>query len=277
MADEKKVCSALWDLVQTVAFLRGPTGCPWDRAQRPEDLRASVIEEAYEVVHALTEGSPEAVVEELGDLLLQVVFLARIFEERGVFTIADVAERLVEKLRRRHPHVFGDVRAETPEEVLRNWEALKARERGHERLSERLRPVASHLPALAEAWAIQRKAAQVGFDWKDWRDIAAKVREELAELEERAETGPDVRVEEEVGDLLFAVVNLSRRLRVNPEVALKEANRKFIRRFAYIEERLAERGLRPEQVSLEEMDRLWEEAKRQEAENAGPVPRRKGV
>jgi tetrapyrrole methylase family protein/MazG family protein len=277
MADEKKVSSALWNLVQTVAFLRGPTGCPWDRAQRPEDLRASVIEEAYEVVHALTEGSPEAVVEELGDLLLQVVFLARIFEERGVFTIADVAERLVEKLQRRHPHVFGDVRAETPEEVLRNWEALKARERGHERLSERLRPVASHLPALAEAWAIQRKAAQVGFDWKDWRDIAAKVREELAELEERAETGPDVRVEEEVGDLLFAVVNLSRRLRVNPEVALKEANRKFIRRFAYIEERLAERGLRPEQVSLEEMDRLWEEAKRQEAENAGPVPRRKGV
>lgn len=264
MADEKKVCSALWDLIQTVAFLRGPSGCPWDRAQRPEDLRGSVIEEAYEVAHALTEGSPEALLEELGDLLLQVVFLARIFEERGVFTIADVAERLVEKLKRRHPHVFGDVRAETPEEVLRNWEALKAQERGHRRLSDRFRHIAPHLPALAEAWAIQRKAAQVGFDWKDWRDIAAKVREELAELEQRAEAGPEARVEEEAGDLLFAVVNLSRRLRVNPEVALKEANRKFIRRFAYIEEKLAERGLRPEQVSLEEMDRLWEEAKRRE-------------
>ncbi len=264
MADEKKVCSALWDLIRTVAFLRGPSGCPWDRAQRPEDLRASVVEEAYEVAHALREGSTEALLEELGDLLLQVVFLARIFEERGVFTIADVAERLVEKLKRRHPHVFGDVRAETPEEVLRNWEALKAQERGHRRLSDRFRHIAPHLPALAEAWAIQRRAAQVGFDWKDWRDVAAKVREELAELEQRAEAGPDAGVEEEVGDLLFAVVNLSRRLRVNPEVALKEANRKFIRRFAYIEEKLAERGLPPEEVSLEEMDRLWEEAKRRD-------------
>ena len=261
MPDRRKVCDTFWRLVDTMAQLRGPRGCPWDRAQTPRDLRNYVIEEAYELVHALTEDAPDRVLDELGDLLLQVVFLARIYEEAGHFSIVDVARHLTEKLRRRHPHVFGNATADTPEQVLQNWETMKARERGHRTVVERLQSVSPALPALAEAWVMQRKAAQVGFDWTDWRAVLQKVREELEELVQVADRDAPDRIEEELGDLLFAVVNLCRHFRVNPEVALKRANRKFIERYGYMEQALQARGLSPEQVSLEEMDRLWEEAK----------------
>ena len=262
MVDDDKVTEAFRKLTATMARLRGPEGCPWDRSRRPRDLRDSVIEEAYELVDALTRGDPEAVREELGDLLLQVVFLARIYEERGDFDLGDVAEGLVRKLVRRHPHVFADGRADTPEEVVRNWERLKARERGHPAPSEQLRSLPRHLPALAEAWMMQRKTARVGFDWPTVKGALDKVREELAEFAEvQTQDQPD-RLEEEIGDLLFAAVNVARKAGIHPEIALKQANRKFLKRFAYIERTLAEQGRDPAGVDLDRMDALWEESKR---------------
>ncbi len=256
------------DLVKLMARLRAPDGCPWDRQQTPESLRTYLLEETYEVLDAIERGEGEVLRDELGDLLLQVLFLSQIAREEGHFTIEDVLGRLHEKLVRRHPHVFGDKQAETPEQVLKNWEALKAEERGEKRAGnagQLLADVPRTLPALLEAYQLTRRAAQVGFDWRRLEDLLAKLDEELKELREALGAGVEKeRLEDEVGDLLFVVVNLARHLRIDPELALRGTNRKFVSRFRQIEEELKRQGKRWQETSLEEMDALWEASKQRE-------------
>ena len=247
-------------LVEVMARLRAPDGCPWDREQTHETLRRYLLEEAYEAVEAIDDGDADHLCEELGDVLLQVVFHAQIAREAGRFDMRDVVAGITEKLIRRHPHVFGDASAETAEEVTRRWDAIKRAERGRTEAESLLSGVARSLPALSRACELQKRAAKVGFDWEDVAGPAEKVREELAEV---LGASPQER-EDEVGDLLFAAVNLARKLGVDPEVALTRASAKFERRFRYVEERLAEKGLRPTDVSLAEMDALWEKGKRVE-------------
>ena len=233
--------------------------CPWDRKQTRESLKPYLIEEAYEVLDAIESGDVEKLKEELGDLMLQVVFHAEIAREKGEFDIYQVIEFLCNKLIYRHPHVFGDLKVKDAEEVLKNWEKLKQKEKNHQ--GSVLDGVPKELPALIQAFRLQEKAAKVGFDWERTEDVKAKVEEEWEELKEAMETGDKERIEEELGDLLFAIANLARFLGVDPESALRKCNSRFKERFGFIERRLREEGKRPEDVSLEYMDRLWEEAK----------------
>jgi MazG family protein len=256
---------------ELIARLRGPGGCPWDREQTHASLKPMTIEEAYEVVEAIDHGGEE-LASELGDLLLQVVFHAQIGAETGRFTIADVIDRVSDKMVRRHPHVFASDPADTPEKVLRNWEALKQEERrvkGHAAESL-LDGVSKALPAAIEAFQMTTKAGRVGFDWPDAGAVLAKLDEETTELKAAMGANPRdaSRVADEIGDLLFVAVNLARKLGLDPESALKKANRKFRRRFRHVEERLRERGLSPAQSKLEEMDALWDEAKASELREA---------
>lgn len=254
-------------LVDLVARLRGPEGCPWDREQSHESIKALAVEEAYEVVEAIDEGDDEELKTELGDLLLQVVFHSQIAAEDRRFGIGDVVATLCDKLVRRHPHVFAGEKAGTSTEVLKNWEAIKAAERaakngGTESL---LDGVSKSLPAVLEAYQLTTKTARVGFDWKNAVEAMSKLDEEVEELREAA-SGPhgSQEIEAEIGDLLFMVVNVARLLGVDPEVALKASNRKFRRRFRHVEDRLAEKGRRPADSDLQEMDALWNEAKQEE-------------
>jgi MazG family protein len=253
--------------VELIARLRAPGGCPWDREQTHETVKPMTIEEAYEVAHAIEEGDDEELAGELGDLLLQVVFHANIAEERGAFRLERVIERVAEKMVRRHPHVFGDDDAATSGEVLRNWEALKAQERAAKGKEDgsMLDSVHKGLPAVMEAFQMTTKVSRVGFDWKEAEGALGKLDEEVLELREAIATKADPsRVAEEVGDLLFVAVNVARLTGVDPESALKAANRKFRRRFRHIEDRLRAEGRKPAESTLEDMDRLWEEAKRAE-------------
>jgi MazG family protein len=261
--------SAFVEFVRLIARLRAPGGCPWDREQTHRSLKPMTIEEAYEVLEAIDGGDDKALAEELGDLLLQVVFHSAIAAEERRFTIDDVVAAVADKMVRRHPHVFGDRKADTPDEVLRNWEALKTAERraaGKDDHGEAsmMDGVSKSLPAVMEAFQMTTKAGRVGFDWPNAAGVLAKLDEETEELKtEAARVPPDARaVEEELGDLLFAAVNVARVLGVDPESALKAANRKFRRRFRYIEERLREKGKTPAESHLEEMDALWNEAKK---------------
>ncbi|MEW8979488.1 MAG: nucleoside triphosphate pyrophosphohydrolase [Symbiobacterium sp.] len=247
-------------LVEVMARLRAPDGCPWDREQSHASLRRYMLEEAYEVVEAIDQGDPAHLCEELGDVLLQVVFHAQIAREAGHFDMRDVVQGITEKLIRRHPHVFGEAVAKTAADVTRNWEAIKRAERGREEPASVLSGISRALPALSRALEIQKRAAKVGFDWPDAAGPAEKVREELGEV---LAAGASEQ-EEEVGDLLFAVVNLARKLKIDPEIALSGTNAKFERRFRQVEERLAEKGLRVTDVSLAEMDSVWNEVKQAE-------------
>lgn len=267
------------DLVALMARLRSPEGCPWDREQTYSTLAPMLVEEAYEAFEAVEdarEGRPAGLCEELGDLLFQIVFYAQVAAERGEFTVEDVTSQIHAKMVRRHPHVFGDVVVRDNEELLRNWEALKAEEKRAagkgDAESSLLDGVSSKAPALMEAHQLATKAARVGFDWRDVDEIFDKLREETEELRaairERAEAGGGAgaeaehqRVREEVGDLLFAVTNIARHLDVEPESALKLTNRKFRRRFRHIERGLRERGREPGEATIEEMEALWQEAK----------------
>ena len=265
------------DLVALMSRLRSPEGCPWDREQTYATLAPMLLEEAYEAFEAVEEareGRPEHLREELGDLLFQIVFYAQVAAERGEFDIEDVTERIHAKMVRRHPHVFGDVRVRDNEELLRNWEAMKAEEKreagegGAGGEASLLDGVSRKAPALMEAHQLTTKAARVGFDWQNVDDIFEKLAEEVEELREaireQREAGGEAefaRVREEVGDLLFAVTNVARHLRVEPEAALKLTNRKFRRRFRHIEESLRARGRDIQGATLEEMEGLWQEAK----------------
>jgi len=269
------------DLVELMDRLRSPGGCPWDREQTYATLAPMLLEEAYEAFDALEEareGRPAALREELGDLLFQITFFARVASERGEFNIDDVIDEVHAKMVRRHPHVFGDTEAGDTAEVLRNWEAIKAEEKraagkvaGKSENTSILDGVSTKAPALMEAHQISTKVARVGFDWTQIKDIFEKLQEEVDELREAINTHAGSQTEadhehvrEEVGDLLFVVTNIARRLNVEPEAALKLSNRKFRRRFGYIEASLREQGRTFNQTALEELEELWQEAKRAE-------------
>jgi tetrapyrrole methylase family protein/MazG family protein len=253
------------ELLSIIARLRGPDGCPWDRAQTKPDIGRYLIEEAYEVLEALEGSSPENVREELGDLLFQILFLARMAEEAGEFDIADVLGEITAKMIRRHPHVFGDAAVDNVEEVRANWERIKADVEHKGQMGSRLCGGIPHfLPTLAKAQRITARAAGAGFDWKDAAGVLAKMAEELAEFRAALETKDPARLQSEAGDLLFTLVNLCRFVRVDAESALRSSLQKFINRFSHIERELAARGKTPEDSSLVEMDRIWEEAKKNE-------------
>ncbi len=249
------------DLVTLMAKLRSPDGCPWDRKQTPESLKPFLVEECYEVIDALDEGSPGKVKEELGDLLFQIVFHARIAEERGQFTIRDVIAANVEKMIRRHPHVFGDARLSTDKEVLAHWEETKKKEKGYEERKSVLEGVPRHLPSLLRAHSLQERAARVGFDWSRIDEALPKLDEEMAEFKESLKKEDSASIEEELGDIFFMLVNISRFLGVNPEEALRKTISKFIQRFRYIEEHAADAGKSLNDMTLDEMEQLWQESK----------------
>ena len=266
MADETRPAAAIARLLSIMDRLRDPGGCPWDREQTLRTLTPYLLEEAHEVIEAIESGDTAHHREELGDLLFQVVFQARIAREEGKFDFADVCDAISEKLTRRHPHVFGDVSVSGSGEVVKNWERIKADERKQKGQAPRSAiggvPVA--LPALVRAERLTEKAGAVGFDWPDARSVLAKVREELSELEMEIDAGAPERIEQELGDLLFALANLGRWLRVHPEEALRGTLRRFESRFQHIEEELRRRGKSPRESNLAEMDALWNEAKERE-------------
>ena len=266
------------DLVALMARLRSPEGCPWDREQTYETLAPMLLEEAYEAFEAVEqarEGRPLELRDELGDLLFQIVFYAQVASEQGEFTIDDVTSAIHAKMVRRHPHVFADAQADDAAAVLRNWEAIKAEEKRQAGKDDEARDeslldgVSTKAPALMEAHQLSTKAARVGFDWQHLDDIFAKLHEEIDELraaisQQSADAeGGHTQVREELGDLLFAVTNIARHLRVEPEAALKATNRKFRRRFHFIERSLQARGRSMEAATLDEMETLWQEAKKQ--------------
>lgn len=259
------------ELVGVMARLRAPGGCPWDREQTYASLAQYLLEETYETFEAIEEadqtGETHNLREELGDILLQVVFHSTIAAEKKDFTIDEVVRGVTQKLILRHPHVFGDEKLEKAEDVLNNWDKLKANERKASGKIERekdsiLDDVTAHFPALLEGLKISKKASKVGFDWENTEQIFEKLKEEINELKEAISKNERENIAEEIGDLLFVVVNLARKLDVEPETALKRTNRKFRQRFAFIESELKKQEKALEQSSLEEMDRLWNEAKK---------------
>lgn len=260
-------------LVRLVAKLRSPNGCPWDKAQTHESIKRCVIEEAYEVLQAIEDGDMAKLSEELGDLLLQVVFHAQMANEVGHFSIRDVLEKICNKLVSRHPHVFGDAVAETPEQVLAQWQAIKHKERSQaEGESEGLMSnLPLSMPALMLAEEVHRRASSVGFDWGDAREAFSKVKEEVEELstllEENSWAEHAERLKDELGDLLFSTVNVARLLRLDAEDALRSTVNKFVRRFNEIERRAKELGVNLSQMSLSEMDSIWDEVKSREEES----------
>ena len=233
--------------------------CPWDREQTFDSLRNNTIEETYELADAITDKNMEGIKEELGDLLLHVVFYSKLGEEAGAFNYTDVANGVCDKLIYRHPHVYGDIHADTPELVKQNWEALKLRKK--KRKSGTLGGVPVSLPAMVKAFRIGEKAAATGFDWEHKEDVWSKVKEELAEVDVELEAKDKERLTNEMGDLFFALINACRLYGIDPEGALERTNKKFIRRFEYIESRAEERGVTLHDMTLQEMDVLWNEYK----------------
>ncbi len=236
--------------------------CPWDRVQTNESLRANTIEETYELSEAILNNDNEEIKKELGDLLLHVVFYSKIGEEKKAFDIADVGNAISDKLIFRHPHVFGDVNAQTPEDVEKTWEQVKMEEKGGNKTV--LEGVPQSLPSIVKAYRIQDKARNSGFDWNERQDVWSKVREELGELEAEIEQMNQDKIEEELGDLLFSVINAARLYDVNPDNALERTNRKFIQRFTYMEEAIKKEGKSLKDVTLDHMENHWQAAKKEE-------------
>ena len=247
-------------LLAVVSRLRGKDGCPWDREQNLQTLKRYLVEESYELLDAVDSGDPERHKEELGDVLLQVALHAQIRAEEGRFTFDDVAAALAEKLIRRHPHVFGDVKADTSEQVLKNWESIKSNEKEGGRSV--LEGIPRHLPALQRAERAQTRAARVGFDWPDVGGVVDKIAEEVAELREAMKKDSPEDIREELGDLLFSIVNFSRFLHVHPEDALDGTTTNFMSRFREVERRVREQGREVKDCTPAELDALWEAAKR---------------
>jgi nucleoside triphosphate diphosphatase len=276
---QKQLTPGQWfeKLVAVQARLRAPSGCPWDREQTHQSLRTYLIEEAYEVVEALESGNDAKFAEEMGDLLLQIVFHSQIAREEGRFTVAEVIREIHDKMIRRHPHVFGKTRAKDSAEVLRNWEQIKAEERRssnkrNDSKSDKsaakegslLDGVSRALPATLEGFQLTRKASRIGFDWENAHGVFEKMEEETGELKKALGKQDQPRMEEELGDLLFAAVNLSRFLKTDPEIALKKANAKFSRRFREMERLARKNGREFKDLPREEMEALWEAAKKAE-------------
>jgi tetrapyrrole methylase family protein/MazG family protein len=250
------------ELLAIMEKLRSDKGCPWDREQTRESLKPFIIEESYELIEAIEEDEPEKIKEELGDLLFQIVFQCQIARENKEFEMSDVIEKIARKMVVRHPHVFGDTECKTPEEVIEQWEVLKKQE-GKLRESI-LDGVPRAMSSLLRAHRLQKRAAQVGFDWEKVEDVLKKVDEEINELKEAIKSGKREEIEDELGDIFFMLVNLSRFIGVNPEDAHRKTISKFIHRFRYIEMKAADYGRKLSEMTLDEMDRLWDEAKREE-------------
>ncbi|KGQ42793.1 nucleoside triphosphate hydrolase [Gallibacterium anatis] len=252
---------------EIIAKLRDPNGgCPWDLEQTYQTMPPHILEEAYEVVEAINQDDRKELKEELGDLLMQVVFLSQLAQEEGAFTLDDVIDGITDKIIRRHPHVFGEIKAENSDEVLKNWENIKQQERYQKEQFSILDNVPIALPSLLRAAKLQKRCAKVGFDWSELEPTIQKVEEELQEV--RDEVSKQLQnsqaIEEEIGDLLFASVNVARHLKLNPEEALRKANLKFERRFRQVEQSILASGRQLEQVSLAEMDLIWDQVKQQE-------------
>lgn len=253
-------------LVEVIATLRGENGCPWDREQTHTSLKSTLIEETYETVEAIDSAQPDKLKEELGDLLLNIMLQAQIAAENRDFDIYDVIDTLTEKLIRRHPHVFGDVDVENSDDVVKNWEAIKKEEAGNEDRASILDGIPNALPALLRGQKIQKRAARVGFDWNDIQDVLCKVDEELAEVKESLKKkNNQAEIEMEIGDLLFAVVNLCRFVELQAEETLRKSNRKFIQRFKRMEKILEKQGKDISEQSLTTLDEIWEEVKKDES------------
>ncbi len=284
-AKQKQLTPGQWfeKLVAVQARLRAPNGCPWDREQTHQSLRTYLIEEAYEVLEALESGNDAKFAEEMGDLLLQIVFHSQIASEEGRFTVAEVIREIHDKMIRRHPHVFGKTRAKDSAEVLRNWEQIKAQERrsrGNKSDSKAgdnvpkevslMDGVSRALPATLEGFQLTRKASRIGFDWEDSSGVFEKMQEETEELKKALRERDHLKMEEELGDLLFAAVNLSRFLEIDPEIALKKANAKFTRRFRAMERLARKNGREFRDLSREEMEAFWDAAKKSEGKQRLP-------
>ena len=250
------------DLIDIVEILRSPGGCPWDIEQDHKSIRRDFLEETYEVIEAINKDDRDGLLEELGDVLLQVVFHTQIEREKGSFELSDVADGICKKMIERHPHVFGNVNAETSEQVLENWDVIKKQTKKQKSQTESMLSIPREFPALMRADKVQKKAAKVGFDWDSVDGAFDKVCEELQELKEAVLMGVVDNAREELGDLLFSVVNVSRFIKVDSEEALTGATDKFIDRFSKVEEMALDRGLDMKETSLEELDKLWDEAKK---------------
>lgn len=251
-------------LRKVIADLRGPNGCPWDREQTHESLKKYLVEETYEVLDAIDDGDDDLLIEELGDVLLQVMLHAQIGEDDGYFTIQDVIRAITEKMIRRHPHVFGEVSVDTADEVVKNWDEIKRGEKPEVVRDSLLDGIPKELPSLYRAYELQKKAAKVGFDWKEVEPMWAKVKEEIAEFENETASLDKERLEKEFGDIIFALVNVARFYKIDPEDGLRATNLKFYNRFRFIEETVKEKGYDITKMSLEELDSIWEEAKKRE-------------
>jgi MazG family protein len=257
-----EAAKALQRLLNIMTRLREPDGCPWDIEQTPETLKPFLLEECYETLEAIDSGQPEKVCEELGDLLLQIVFQARIYEERGDFSMGEVITGIADKLERRHPHVFGDSECQTAADVSEQWEAIKKREKGPQlRTETTLGSIPPGLPALMHARKLTERASRAGFDWPEAEGALAKVREEMTELEQALKNDDQQAIEDELGDLLFAAANLGRYLKIDAEEALRKTVGRFIFRFSHVEKSLEKCGRSLRQASLVEMENLWQEAK----------------
>ena len=253
------------DLVEIIAKLRSPGGCPWDAEQTHESIKKNLIEETYEVIEAINKADSEMLREELGDLLMQVVFHVRLESEKGGFGLDDVADTVCRKLIERHPHVFADTKVAGVDEVLANWDAIKRRSKGHDKRSDAMLGVPRELPALMRSAKIQQKAASAGFDWPDMRGLLEKLEEEIAELKEAAAAGDEAACREELGDILFSAVNVARFAGCEPEEALTSASDKFISRFTAMERLIQQKGLEMASMSLEQLDSFWDIAKSEKA------------
>ncbi len=250
---EKEYFDKLWQVMKRLR-----KECPWDKEQTHDSIKAATLEEAFEAVEAIDEKDYDALKGELGDMLLHIVFHSAIAEEKNEFTLSEVINGITEKLIRRHPHIFGDVKVKDSKEIEKNWELIKLKEKGRKSV---LDGIPKSLSALMRAYRIQEKASKVGFDWKNKNDVWKKVEEELREFKEAEKIGDAEAMENEFGDLLFALVNYARFLKINPENALRKTNNRFLKRFQYIEEKLKENGIEMGNAELETMDKFWEEAK----------------
>lgn len=251
----------VYDLVDIIKILRGEGGCPWDMVQTHESIRKDFIEETYEVIEAINKNNPDMLREELGDVLMQVVFHAQIETENGVFDIDDVADEICKKMIVRHPHVFGDVNADTVDDVLTNWDAIKRKTKGQKTTSEAIDSIPRELPALMRAAKVQHKAAKAGFDWKEVSGALDRLSDEIRELKEAIAEGEQAHISEELGDVLFSAVNVSRFVDVEAEEALTISTDKFVDRFKKVEKLASKRGIDMKETELTVLDELWDEAK----------------
>jgi tetrapyrrole methylase family protein/MazG family protein len=256
-----KSMSLFQDLIELMRKLRSKDGCPWDKEQSHASLKPHLVEETYEVIDAIDSGDPDKIKEELADLFFHIIFHCQIAQENGAFDIGSVMALCLDKMTRRHPHVFGDASAATSEEVLRQWDEIKKKEKGNEERKSVVDGLPKHLPALQKAQKLQKKVAKVGFDWTNIQDVIAKVDEELGEVKEAIQENKPENIEEEVGDLLFSVVNLARFLKLDTENVLHKTIYKFVDRFKMVETELASMGKDIEKCTLEEMDTVWNKVK----------------